>query len=85
MSAPRPALPALTFVRRLRASPRKVFDMFVEPAEIMHWWGPDAGPTLSAEVDLRVGGRFRVVFQNKNRLARHGHVAFLRALLGDNA
>jgi uncharacterized protein YndB with AHSA1/START domain len=63
MSAPGTPLPALKYVRRLRASPRKVFDAFVDPREIVHWWGPDAGPTLSAEVDLRVGGRFRVVFQ----------------------
>ena len=27
------------------------------------WWGPDAGPVLSAEADPRVGGHFRVVFQ----------------------
>ena len=27
------------------------------------WWGPDAGPTLRAEADLRPGGRFSVVFR----------------------
>ena len=27
------------------------------------WWGPDAGPVLSAEADVRPGGRFRVVFR----------------------
>jgi len=40
-----------------------VFAAFVEPAHIMKWWGPDAGPTLLAETDVRVGGRFRVVFE----------------------
>jgi uncharacterized protein YndB with AHSA1/START domain len=53
----------LTHVRRIRAAPAKVYAAFVEPDEIIHWWGPDAGPTLSAETDVRVGGRFRVVFR----------------------
>ena len=27
------------------------------------WWGPDAGPVLVAEADVRVGGRYRVRFR----------------------
>jgi hypothetical protein len=27
------------------------------------WWGPDDGPVLLAETDVRVGGRFRVRFR----------------------
>lgn len=26
------------------------------PEGIAHWWGPDAGPVLIAETDVRVGG-----------------------------
>jgi uncharacterized protein YndB with AHSA1/START domain len=33
---------------------------------MMQWWGPDAGPTLSAEADVRPGGRFSVVFRLLN-------------------
>jgi uncharacterized protein YndB with AHSA1/START domain len=55
--------PSLKHVRRIRAAPEKVFEAFVDPHEILHWWGPDAGPTLSAETDVRVGGRFRVAFR----------------------
>jgi uncharacterized protein YndB with AHSA1/START domain len=55
--------PGLTLVRRIKASPQTVFAAFVEPAHILKWWGPDAGPTLLAETDVRVGGRFRVVFE----------------------
>ena len=29
------------------------------PEGIAHWWGPDAGPVLVAEADVRVGGRYR--------------------------
>jgi uncharacterized protein YndB with AHSA1/START domain len=55
--------PSLTYVRRIRAKPAAVFQAFVDPRELVHWWGPDEGPTLSAETDVRVGGRFRVVFR----------------------
>lgn len=58
-----PGALSLKHVRRIRATVEDVFNAFVDPKEIVHWWGPDEGPTLSAETDLRVGGRFRVVFR----------------------
>lgn len=33
---------------------------------MIRWWGPDAGPTLSAEADVRPGGRFSFVFRLLN-------------------
>jgi len=54
--------PSLTVIRRIKAPPQTVFAAFVEPAHILKW-GPDAAPTLLAEMDVRVGGRFRVVFE----------------------
>ncbi|SIT47375.1 Activator of Hsp90 ATPase 1 family protein [Paraburkholderia ribeironis] len=55
--------PSLTIVRRLKAPPAKVYAAWTRPELMARWWGPDAGPVLSAEADPRVGGRFRVVFQ----------------------
>jgi uncharacterized protein YndB with AHSA1/START domain len=61
---PAPAsAPSLRYVRRIRATADEVFQAFVDPRVILHWWGPDEGPTLSAETDVRVGGRFRVAFR----------------------
>ncbi|HTQ41277.1 MAG TPA: SRPBCC domain-containing protein, partial [Polyangiaceae bacterium] len=62
MSATKGA-PSLTYVRRIRATPAKVWNAFVDPRELVHWWGPDAGPTLSAETDVRIGGAFKIVFR----------------------
>jgi uncharacterized protein YndB with AHSA1/START domain len=53
---------SLTLVRRIKARPQIVFDAVTTPEGITQWWGPDAGPVLAAEVDLRVGGRYRVRF-----------------------
>ncbi|MFL9919483.1 SRPBCC domain-containing protein [Paraburkholderia fungorum] len=55
--------PSLTIVRRIKASPARVYAAWTQPELMARWWGPDAGPVLSAEADPRVGGRFRVVFQ----------------------
>lgn len=54
---------SLTLVRMIAARPSIVFEALTTPEGIAHWWGPDAGPVLLAEIDLRVGGRFRVRFR----------------------
>ncbi|HET6184537.1 MAG TPA: SRPBCC domain-containing protein [Acetobacteraceae bacterium] len=54
---------SLTLVRRIAARPEIVFDALVTPAGIAAWWGPDDGPVLAAETDVRVGGRYRVRFR----------------------
>jgi uncharacterized protein YndB with AHSA1/START domain len=53
---------SLTLVRRIRARRETVFEAMTQPEGIVHWWGPDAGPVLIAETDVRVGGAFRVRF-----------------------
>ena len=54
---------SLTLVRRVAARPSIVFDALTTPDGIACWWGPDDGPVLVAETDVRVGGRFRVRFR----------------------
>jgi uncharacterized protein YndB with AHSA1/START domain len=54
---------SLTLVRRIAARPSIVFEALTTPEGIACWWGPDAGPVLVAETDLRIGGRFRVRFR----------------------
>ncbi len=54
---------SVTLVRRIAARPSIVFDAVTTPDGITAWWGPDGGPVLLAETDIRVGGRFRVVFR----------------------
>jgi uncharacterized protein YndB with AHSA1/START domain len=55
---------SLTLVRRIAARPSIVFDALTTPDGIACWWGPDAGPVLLAETDVRIGGRFRVRFRS---------------------
>ena len=59
-------LPSVTIVRQLKAPPARVFAAITQPAQMLLWWGPDAGPTLKAEADVRPGGRFSIVFRMLN-------------------
>jgi uncharacterized protein YndB with AHSA1/START domain len=54
--------PSLTLERRLEASPAAVYAAWSDPAQLARWFGPDGGPVLSAETDVRVGGRYRIIF-----------------------
>lgn len=58
-----PDRPVLRLVRRFEAPPALVWRAWTEPQALRRWFGPDGGPVLVAEVDLRVGGRFRVAFE----------------------
>lgn len=51
--------PSLTIKRRFKAPPAKVFAAWTDPEKIKHWMGPGEVRLVSAECDLRVGGRYR--------------------------
>lgn len=59
-------LPSVTIVRRIKASPAKVWAAITQPDLMLEWWGPDAGPTLSVVADVRPGGQFSVMFRLLN-------------------
>jgi uncharacterized protein YndB with AHSA1/START domain len=54
---------SLTLVRRIAARPAIVFEALTTAAGVAAWWGPDDLPVISAQVDARVGGAYRVRFQ----------------------
>jgi uncharacterized protein YndB with AHSA1/START domain len=59
---------SLCLVRRIAARPAIMFEALVTAEGIRSWWGPDDGPAISAEVDARVGGGFRVRFRTADGL-----------------
>lgn len=58
-----PHLASVTLVRRIKAPPARIWAAITQPEQMIRWWGPDAGPTLRAEADVRPGGRFSIVFR----------------------
>jgi uncharacterized protein YndB with AHSA1/START domain len=58
--------------RTIRATPQRLFDAWTQPAQLLRWWGPDGVECVDAQVDARVGGRYRIA----NRL-RDGRVLWI--------
>ncbi|MGA8051592.1 MAG: SRPBCC domain-containing protein [Burkholderiales bacterium] len=55
--------PFLNLSREYPVAPDKVWRAWTEPEAVKRWWGPGSGEPVSlAELDVRVGGRFRIVF-----------------------
>jgi uncharacterized protein YndB with AHSA1/START domain len=53
----------LQMERTLDASPERIFDAWTRPALLAQWWGPPGSVVTLAEMDVRVGGRYRLGIQ----------------------
>ncbi len=55
--------PALVFTRHYGVAPEKVYRAWTTPEAVKQWWGPGGhDPVSVVELDVRRGGRFRIVF-----------------------
>ncbi len=54
------ALETLVVERTLSASPERVFNAFTDPRQLTQWWWPAGFSCPRAEVDLRIGGTYRL-------------------------
>jgi uncharacterized protein YndB with AHSA1/START domain len=58
-------MPRLVLTRTLPAPPERVFKAWTDPEALTRWWVPVPGMSCpEAEVDLRVGGRYRITMRN---------------------
>ena len=53
----------LQLSRILPAPPDAVFAACVEPEELRRWWGPKGFTSPGVELDVRVGGKYRIAMQ----------------------
>ena len=58
-----PELLTLIVRRSIRATAEKLFDAWTLPEQLKLWWGPGPVVCTAAEVDLKVGGRYRIANQ----------------------
>lgn len=55
--------PSLRLTRRYAVAPEKVWRAWTDPEALKCWWKPEAADCVSvAQLDVRAGGRFRIVF-----------------------
>lgn len=63
--------PSLTLKRRIKAAPAAVYAAWTDPEKIVKWFGPDAGPVEHADLDVRVGGSYTVIFRTEDGEQHH--------------
>jgi uncharacterized protein YndB with AHSA1/START domain len=69
-----PELPMETLVVRktIQATPERLFRAWTEPEQLRRWWGPEGAICVDPEVDLQVGGHYRIAAQTNLHMAARG-------------
>jgi uncharacterized protein YndB with AHSA1/START domain len=62
-SVPKTLAATLVMRRRINAIPEKLFAAWTQPTLLVRWWGPQGVACPAAEIDLRVGGSYRIANQ----------------------
>ena len=60
LETPQPLHLTLVARRSIRAPAERLFDAWTQAEHLTQWWGPRGVHCPHAEVDLRVGGRYRI-------------------------
>jgi uncharacterized protein YndB with AHSA1/START domain len=58
------AIPALVITRSYAADPQRVYEAFLSPDALMHWFAPEPNVMDSAKTDPRVGGEYRIAMRH---------------------
>jgi uncharacterized protein YndB with AHSA1/START domain len=74
------ATSGVTLVRRIAARPSIVFELMTTAEGVASWWGPEDLPVVSAEVDARVGGTYRVHFRTLDGREHEARGEFLEVV-----
>ena len=76
--------PSLTITRRLRASPPKVYAAWTNAENLIQWFAAQAKPgSVRADLDVRVGGRYRISFINRDNGEYHEVGGLYREVVPD--
>jgi uncharacterized protein YndB with AHSA1/START domain len=51
---------SLVIRRTIRATPERLFGAWTQASHLRNWWGPPGVECIGADVDLQVGGRYRI-------------------------
>ena len=68
----------LVFTRIIACTPERLYDAWTTEAEISKWWDPSGKPLAECVIDLRVGGRMKLVNQGHEQFPFVGTYTELR-------
>lgn len=59
-AGPQSEMVTLVVRKTIYATAERLFEAWTDPAQLQKWWGPEGVACIGPEVDLRVGGRYRI-------------------------
>lgn len=62
---------AVNVSKDLAVPPERVFDAWLDPSLVKHWFAPGLGEMVRVDIDPRVGGAFHLDQQRGDEVARH--------------
>jgi len=62
-----PPKPMIRLQRLFPASPQEVFNAWIDPESLRQWFSPGTISLASVELDVRVGGHFRIVMRDETK------------------
>ncbi len=71
----------LTLTRVFDAPRGVVFEAWTEPEHLKRWWGPRGFTTPACDVDLRIGGTWRIVMRFPDGVNEHTMQAVYREIV----
>jgi uncharacterized protein YndB with AHSA1/START domain len=75
--------PSLTLTRSYAVAPEQVWRALTDAEAVKRWWGPGGNEPVSlAQLDVRAGGRFRIVFGGPELVFLHEQ--FFDEMVRDN-
>jgi uncharacterized protein YndB with AHSA1/START domain len=60
MSTPTPPIESLTLRKKLPCSPEQAFRAWTDPEQFQQWFVAMPGMTVKAQMDVRLGGKYRI-------------------------
>ena len=68
-------------ITRLFDAPRDlVFDIWTDPKQIVHWWGPDGFTTTISVMDVRPGGVWQLVMHGPDGIDYPNKIEFIEVI-----
>ena len=70
----------LILVREFNAPRALVFEMWTTPKHVAEWWGPHGFTNPVVEMDVRPGGKYRIVMRDANGVDYPGKGKFVEVV-----
>jgi len=78
-----PSETEIRFTCLFRRSPQLLFEAWTRPEHIRHWWGCHGASIATCEIDLRIGGSWKIMLRMADRSSHSFHGVYREIVPGE--